>query len=94
MLSDRRIKELKNKLGALQIRCRSKKFIINAAEGYFLIDASVQPISNTPFKNIIDGYEIHDLSGYSINRINISDCVKEIVIIAVKPTEKRHSDDE
>lgn len=92
MLSDRRIKELKNKINTLQIRFRSKKFIINAAEGYFLIDASVQPINNIPIKNIIDGYEIHDLRDYSINRINISDCVKETVIIAVKQTEKRHSD--
>lgn len=89
MISNKRIKELQKKIDVLKIRVKNKKFILNTSEGYFLVNTSSNPIRRKPIKNIIHGYDIHNLNEYSMNRIVISNCIKDIVIIAVKPTSER-----
>ncbi|WP_288326619.1 hypothetical protein [uncultured Clostridium sp.] len=89
MISNKRIKELQKKIDVLKIKVKNKKFILNAAEGYFLVNTSSNPIIRNPIKNIIDGYDIYNLNEYSMNRIVIANCIKDIVIIAVKSTNKR-----
>lgn len=83
------IKKIEKKINVLKIKIKNKKFILNTAEGYFLVDASSNPIIRKLIQNIIDGYQIHNLSEYSMDRIVIANCIEDIAIIRVKPTNKR-----